>query len=155
MRYSRWISRHARLAAGVLVAVALTACGSESLPAPSGSSGSTTTVSPTEPSATAAPDTTSGDAGPNNAEVSDTAATQLCDLIEPELSNWRIQGPTLGKIGLHTLLAEWVFRNSEVAPTIATDKAIIDRVTAQHCPDVRRQALEALKIPDLASGLVF
>lgn len=149
MPYSRWISRSTLLVAGALAAAALTACGSDSGPAPTGSSSSTTV------SATAAPGTTSGRVTPASPEISDAAATQLCDMIRPELSNWRIQGGTLGKIGLNALVHEWALRNGGINGAVLADKPIVDRVTIKACPDVRQQAVEALGIPDLASGLAF
>ncbi|MEU2089802.1 hypothetical protein [Nocardia beijingensis] len=149
MPYSRWILRSTLLVAGALAAAALTACGSDSGPAPTGSSSSTTV------SATAAPGTTSGRVTTTSPEISDAAATQLCDMIRPELSNWRIQGGTLGKIGLNALVHEWALRNGGINGAVLADKPIVDRVTIKACPDVRQQAVEALGIPDLASGLAF
>ncbi|WP_063049060.1 hypothetical protein [Nocardia arthritidis] len=149
MPYSRWISRSTLLVAGVFAAGALTACGSDSDPAPTGSSSSTTV------SATAAPGTTSGRVTPTAPEISDAAAVQLCDMIRPELSNWRIQGGTLGKIGLNALVHEWALRNGGINGAVLADKPIVDRLTTKSCPDVRQQAVEALGIPDLASGLAF
>ncbi|WP_457212504.1 hypothetical protein [Nocardia gipuzkoensis] len=149
MPYSRWISRSTLLVAGALAAAALTACGSETSPDPTGSSSSTTA------SATATPGTTSGRVTPASPEISDAAAIQLCDMIRPELSNWRIQGGTLGKIGLNALVHEWALRNGGINAAVLGDKAIVDRVTTKSCADVRQQAVEALGIPDLASGLAF
>ncbi|MGK8524465.1 hypothetical protein ACRS6B_24230 [Nocardia asteroides] len=149
MPYSRWISRSTLLVAGVLAAAALTACGSESSPAPTGSADSTTA------SATAAPGTTSARVTPASPEISDAAAAQLCDLIRPELSNWRIQGGTLGRIGLNALVHEWALRNGGINAAVLADKPIVDRVTIKSCPDVRQQAVDALGIPDLAAGLAF
>ncbi|MEU1548843.1 MULTISPECIES: hypothetical protein [Nocardia] len=149
MPYSRWISRSTLLVAGVFAAGALTACGSDSDPAPTGSSSSTTV------SATGAPGTTSGRVTPTAPEISDAAAAQLCDMIRPELSNWRIQGGTLGKIGLNALVHEWALRNGGINGAVLADKPIVDRLTTKSCPDVRQQAVEALGIPDLASGLAF
>ncbi|MFR9753190.1 hypothetical protein ACL02S_19435 [Nocardia sp. 004] len=76
-------------------------------------------------------------------------------MIRPELSNWRVQGPTLGKIGLNALVHEWALVNGAINATVLADKPIIDRLTSESCPDVRRQALDALELPDLASGLAF
>ncbi|WP_280243132.1 hypothetical protein [Nocardia abscessus] len=149
MPYSRWISRSTLLVAGALAAAALTACGSETSPDPTGSSSSTTA------SATATPGTTSGSVTPASPEISDAAAAQLCDMIRPELSNWRIQGGTLGKIGLNALVHEWALRNGGINAAVLGDKPIVDRVTTKSCADVRQQAIEALGIPDLASGLAF
>ncbi|MGO4648800.1 hypothetical protein AB4305_28170 [Nocardia sp. 2YAB30] len=146
MPHSRWISRSTLLIAGVCAAAALTACGGESTPAPTGSSTSSTTAS--------AGATTSRNA-PASPEVSDASGVQLCDMLRAELSNWRIQGGTLGKIGLNALVHEWALRNGAINAAVLSDKAIIDRATIKSCPDVRQQAIDALGIPDLASGLAF
>lgn len=150
MPQPRWISRSTLVVAGVFAAAALTACGSDSNPAPTGSS-STTTGSAT---ATTAPGKTTG-AAPTSLEISDASATQLCDMIRPELSNWRVQGPTLGRIGLNALVHEWALRNGGINGHVLADKAIIDRITTKSCSDVHQQAIEALELKDLASGLAF
>ncbi|WP_194835119.1 hypothetical protein [Nocardia sp. XZ_19_369] len=149
MPHSRWISRSTLLLAGVFAAAALTACGSESNPAPTGSSGSTTASATTTPSGTA------GTNKPGTPEISDAAAAQLCDMIRPELSNWRVQGPTLGKIGLNAMVHEWALRNGGINGAVLADKPVIDRLTTKSCPDVHKQAIEALGVPDLATGLAF
>lgn len=143
MPHSRWISRSTLLIAGVCAAAALTACGSESSPAP------------TESSTTAAASATTSRSTPTTQEVSDASAAQLCDMLRPELTNWRIQGGTLGKIGLNALVHEWALRNGAINAAVLADKAIVDRAAIKSCPDVRQQAIDALGIPDLASGLVF
>ncbi|MGQ4599550.1 hypothetical protein [Nocardia sp. R6R-6] len=156
MPYSRWISRSSLLIAGVFAAAALTACGTGSSPAPTGTSTSTSTSASTSATASATPGATAGRTTPPAApEISAAAATRLCDMIRPELSNWRVQGPTLGKIGLNALVHEWALRNGGINAAVLADKPIIDRTTIKSCPDVHQQAVEALEIPDLASGLAF
>ncbi|MEV6139298.1 hypothetical protein AB0L63_25245 [Nocardia sp. NPDC051990] len=146
MPQPRWISRCTLLVAGAFAAAALTACGNSS-PAPTASSSSTTG------SATA---TSAGKSAPTTPlEISDASATQLCDMIRPELSNWRVQGPTLGRIGLNALVHEWALRNGGINGHVLADKAMIDRITTKSCADVHQQAIEALELPDLASGLAF
>ncbi|MFG1792032.1 hypothetical protein [Nocardia sp. NPDC049149] len=76
-------------------------------------------------------------------------------MIRPELSNWRVQGPTLGKIGLNALVHEWALRNGGINGAVLSDKPVIDRLTTKSCSDVRQQAIEALQISDLAAGLAF
>jgi len=88
-------------------------------------------------------------------QISDASATQLCDMIRPELSNWRVQGPTLGRIGFNALVHEWALRNGGINGHVLADKAMIDRITTKSCADVRQQAIEALELTDLASGLAF
>ncbi|MFQ6399147.1 hypothetical protein ACLMAJ_37660 [Nocardia sp. KC 131] len=146
MPQPRWISRSTLLLAGVFTAAALTACGTSSDPAPTGSSASTTGA------ATSAPGSSTGKPAPT---VSDASATQLCDMLRQELSNWRIQGGTLGKIGLNALVHEWALRNGGINGQVLADKAILDRTTTKSCSDVRQQAIEALGIPNLAAGLAF
>ncbi len=149
MPQPRWISRSTLVVAGIFAAVALTACGSDSSPAPTGSSSSTTGSA----TATSAGKTTS--APTTTLEISDASATQLCDMIRPELSNWRVQGPTLGRIGLNALVHEWALRNGGINGHVLADKAMIDRITTKSCADVHQQAIEALGLPDLASGIAF
>lgn len=86
--------------------------------------------------------------------VDDEAANALCSKIEASLSDWRVQGPTLGKPSLNILVQEWALQNGGRNVQVLQDRTIIDRITTEHCADVRRQAIEALAIPDLASGLV-
>ncbi|MFI7669073.1 hypothetical protein [Nocardia sp. NPDC049526] len=148
MPQPRWISRSTLVVAGLFAAAALTACGSDSSPAPTGSSSSTTGSA----TATSAGKTTSA---PTTLEISDASATQLCDMIRPELSNWRVQGPTLGRIGLNALVHEWALRNGGINGHVLADKAMIDRITTKSCADVHQQAIEALELPDLASGIAF
>ncbi|WP_433522007.1 hypothetical protein ACQPZ2_33010 [Nocardia pseudovaccinii] len=149
MPQPRWISRSTLVVAGLFAAAALTACGSGSSPAPTGSSSSTTGSA----TATSAAKTTSAPA--TTLEISDASATQLCDMIRPELSNWRVQGPTLGRIGLNALVHEWALRNGGINGHVLADKAMIDRITTKSCADVHQQAIEALELPDLASGIAF
>lgn len=149
MPQPRWISRSTLVVAALFAAAALTACGSDSSPAPTGSSSSTTGSA----TATSAGKTTS--APTTTLEISDASATQLCDMIRPELSNWRVQGPTLGKIGLNALVHEWALRNGGINGHVLADKAMIDRITTKSCADVHQQAIEALELPDLASGIAF
>ncbi|MFC9437871.1 hypothetical protein [Nocardia sp. NPDC057030] len=152
MPHSRWISRSTLLLAGVFAAAALTACGGSSNPAPTGSSSSTTGSA----TATTKPGGTAGTPKPGTTpDISDAAAAQLCDMIKPELSNWRVQGPTLGRIGLNALVHEWALRNGGINGAVLADKPIIDRLTTKSCPDVQKEAIQALELPDLASGLAF
>jgi hypothetical protein len=126
--------------------VLLTACGgvqtgSEDT-SPAASTSSATTSATTSSAAPATP-----------LEVSDKAAQNLCDMMRPELSNWRVQGPTLGRIGLNAMVHEWALTNGGI--NVLADKAVVDRVTLEACSDVHDEAVRALELPDLASGLAF
>ncbi|MFD3745940.1 hypothetical protein [Nocardia sp. NPDC058633] len=141
MPQRRWISRSVLLTAGVLTVAGLTACGGAT-PAPTGSAGTTTsTVATPTPAGTL--------------EISPSSAAQLCDMIRPELSNFRVQGPTLGRISLNAMVHDWGLRNGGINGHVLADKAMIDRVTTESCPDVRTEALTALELPSLAAGLAF
>lgn len=142
MPQRRWISRSVLLTAGVLAAATLTACGGTP-PASTGSAGTTTAAAPTT---TAAAGTLT---------ISPSSAAQLCDMIEPELSNFRVQGPTLGRISLNAMVHDWGLRNGGINGHVLADKAMIDRVTTESCPEVRTEALTALELPSLAAGLAF
>ncbi|MGV9817914.1 hypothetical protein [Nocardia xishanensis] len=147
MPHSRWISRSTSLVAAAFAAATLAACGTTGQPEPTGSTGSTT-------SATASATTTAaqgtGTQKPTK-EVTDAAAKQLCDAIRPELSNFRVQGPTLGRVGLNLIVHPWGLQNGI---DVLGNKAVVDTVTVKSCPDVRQQAIEALATPDLASIIV-
>ncbi|MFC8044418.1 hypothetical protein [Nocardia sp. NPDC057353] len=149
MPLPRWMSRSALFGAALLGAVALTACGGTTS-TPTGSAGSTTTA----PSSTApGPATTPGAGAPLT--VPAAAATDLCNMLRPELSNFRVQGPTLGRIGLNALVHEWALRNGGINGQVLADKAVVDRTLTGACPDVHQQAIEALGLPNLAAGIAF
>ncbi|MEU1986177.1 hypothetical protein [Nocardia sp. NPDC019395] len=138
------------MTAGVCGAVLLTACGGvqtgSGTPASSETSEtSSSAATSTKTSTSAAPATPLG--------VTDKAAQNLCDMMRPELSNWRVQGPTLGRVGLNLMVHEWALTNGIGNAAVLADKGVVDRATTETCPDVRTQAIEALEIPDLASGL--
>ncbi|WP_233434501.1 hypothetical protein [Nocardia yamanashiensis] len=143
------------LLAAAVAAVALTAaCGGNN----TGSSqpqGSSTTA----PGSSSGKPTTSGGATtskPNGGQVtvSDEAAKSLCDLLRPQLSDWRVQGPTLGKIALNATAHEWALKNGGINIQMLGDKDVLDRITQANCSDVRDQALSALQIQSLAQGVI-
>ncbi|WP_245649843.1 hypothetical protein [Nocardia shimofusensis] len=86
--------------------------------------------------------------------ISPEAAQQLCDMIEPELDNWREQGPTLAKVTFNGTVQNWAARNEGLNDDIIRDKTIVDTVTTQACPEVRQQALEVLDVTELSSALL-
>jgi hypothetical protein len=88
--------------------------------------------------------------------LSDQAKQQLCTDLEIPLSDWRVQGPTLGRPGLLILVNQWALGagGPGLNLQIANDRSIVDTITTETCPDIRRQAIEALNLPDLASGLI-
>lgn len=146
MPHRRWKFRPALLIAGALAVASLTACdGGEAVS--TGGSGTT--------SATSSAAKTTGPASTGETAITDAVAAQLCGMIEPELSNFRVQGPTLGRFSLNAMVHEWALRNGGINGQVLADKAIVDRVTTGACPHVRTEALTALELPDLASGLAF
>lgn len=128
-----------------VIAVLVTGCsGGDTESPPPASTPPSPAPSPQAPTPTA----------PGTPEVSEQAAQNLCDAIEAELSNWRVQGPTLGKPGLNLLVQQWAAQNGNLNIDVLRDRTIVDDVTESACPEVRQQAIDALEIPDLASGLV-
>ncbi|MGW5385935.1 hypothetical protein [Nocardia sp. NPDC003963] len=147
MRRRAWTTRGALTVAGVCGAVLLTGCGGVQTGSPD-----------TSPAASAASTTsasTSSAAPATPLEVPDKAAQNLCDMMRPELSNWRVQGPTLGRIGLNAMVHEWALTNGGINAQVLADKAVVDRVLTETCSDVHSEAIRALELPDLASGLAF
>ncbi|MFI6871743.1 hypothetical protein [Nocardia sp. NPDC050406] len=90
---------------------------------------------------------------PGAPTVSDEAAEQLCDMIAPEISTWRDQGPALGKVAFNGTVHNWALRNSGVNAAVANDRAVVDQITTAQCPDVREEAMRVLQIDSLADGL--
>lgn len=160
--HSRWMSsrrtRRVPLLAAAVAAVALTAaCGGNSTDntgssQPQGSS--TTAPGSSSGKPTTSGGATTGKSGSGQLTVSDEAAKSLCDLLRPQLSDWRVQGPTLGKIALNATAHEWALKNGGINIQMLSDKDVLDRVTQANCSDVRDQALSALQIQSLAQGVV-
>ncbi|WP_245663312.1 hypothetical protein [Nocardia inohanensis] len=152
-------TRRVPLLAAAVAAVALTAaCGGNSTDntgssQPQGSSTTAPGGSSAKPT-TSGGATTSGKANGTQLTVSDEAAKSLCDLLRPQLSDWRVQGPTLGKIALNATAHEWALKNGGINIQMLSDKDVLDRVTQANCSDVRDQALSALQISSLAQGVV-
>ncbi|MDI6629358.1 MULTISPECIES: hypothetical protein [unclassified Rhodococcus (in: high G+C Gram-positive bacteria)] len=129
------------LAGAAALLVVATACSTDTT---NTGSSSTTTVAPT-PTVTAPP------AG---AAITDAQKQQLCTDLEAQLSNWRVQGPTLGRGGLNILVQTWAAQSGVINLQVVQDRAIVDDITTETCSDVRDEAIRSLDIPDLASGLV-
>ncbi|WP_024803648.1 hypothetical protein [Nocardia sp. BMG51109] len=152
MSQSRWMTRGALGTAGMAALALIAGCGgggSNQTPAPAGSSGSaTSTAAHSGGSATPTTSTAQG-----SVEVPDQAAAQLCDKIQPQLSDWRVQGPSLGRVALNITVHEWAAQNGGINLRVIGDKALVDRVTTARCSDIRTQALDALQLPNLAAGI--
>lgn len=161
MSNRRWIStrqvRRVPLFVGVGAVIALTAaCGTDTTPTgSSGPQGSATTTTSPGAKTSASPSTSSAQGSGTKVTVSDEAAKALCDAIRPQLSDWRVQGPSLGGIAYNATVHEWALRNGGINVQVLGDKDVIDRITTAQCADVRTQALQALETPSLASKLAF
>ncbi|MFF3223984.1 hypothetical protein ACFYV7_14420 [Nocardia suismassiliense] len=86
-------------------------------------------------------------------QVSDAAAKQLCDMMRPDIDKWRTEGAALGRVAFNGTVHNWAARNGGLNDTVLKDNGVIDKITTQHCPDVRQQALEVLDTSDLAGAL--
>ncbi|QBJ94937.1 hypothetical protein ERC79_02380 [Rhodococcus sp. ABRD24] len=117
------------------------------------SSGTGDSPTPGQSAHTAGSTAPTGNSGPV-AGVSDAQAAQLCTDIEAQLQNWRTYTPTLGKGGLNTVVGSWATDNGMNLLELAGNRGQIDTITTLQCPQVRQGALDALEIPDLASGLI-
>lgn len=123
-------------------ALCVTACGSGGTSDPAESTTSS-----------AAATTTSATAATATATVTSDQAQTLCRDLEAQLSDWRTQGPTLGRGGLNILVQTWAAQYGLNA-AVVQNRALVDDATEETCGDVRSQAIDLLEIPDLASGLV-
>ncbi|MCX4098643.1 hypothetical protein [Nocardia sp. alder85J] len=148
MVHRRWATR-VMLGVATTTAVLVAGCGTSGSPAPAGSSGPASSSTSAHAGGPAVP------TGPAQVQVTDAVGKQLCDDIQPQLSDWRIQGPTLGRAALNIEVHDWAFRNGAINLQVLADKAVIDRLMVKNCPDVRTQALQALELNDLASGIAF
>ncbi|MFI9503947.1 hypothetical protein [Nocardia sp. NPDC052566] len=90
---------------------------------------------------------------PDPDQVTPQAAQKLCDMLRPEVGKWRGEAPGVGKLAFNASVHEWAARSGGLNDLIVKDRGIVDTLTTQHCPDVRQQVLDALRIDDLASGL--
>ncbi|MFF2083509.1 hypothetical protein ACFVVM_07015 [Nocardia sp. NPDC058176] len=86
-------------------------------------------------------------------EVSDAAGQHLCDMIAPELDNWRTQGTAVARVSFNGTVHNWAARSGGINAAVARNRAVVDTVTSQHCPELREQAIQILEVPDLASAL--
>ncbi|UAK30645.1 hypothetical protein K8O92_22420 [Nocardia asteroides] len=90
---------------------------------------------------------------PNPDQITAEAAGQLCDMMRADIDTWQGQGATVAKVTFNGTVHNWAARNGGLNDVVLTDRATIDAITTQNCPDVREQAVRALDVPDLASAL--
>lgn len=156
MRKRGWLSRSGPMVAGVCAAVVLTACGGEfQAESEEGSSAESTSATSSPSSTTQQPSSSTTPNNEGSGEIPQAAAQDLCSMVEPELSNFRVQGPSLGRVGLNAMVHEWALRNGALNAKVLANKSLVDQAMTDACPDVHQQAVDALELQDLASGLVF
>lgn len=147
MQRSRGYLMRSTVAAAALAAGAVLAgCGDDDGSDPAPRTPDLPTITMTTQGATTSP-------GGDEDTVTPQAAQQLCDMIEPELDNWRDQGSTVAKVSFNGTVQNWAARNEGLNDEVIRDNSIVDTVTTQTCPDVRQQAIDILEVPDLASAL--
>lgn len=98
---------------------------------------------------------TTADAPPGSLSVSAEVGKQLCQKLAPQVSAWRLESPTVGRATFNIAVHEWALRNGAINAQVLADKAVVDRVTTENCPDVRAAVLQALDLTDLAAGIAF
>ncbi|WP_067707228.1 hypothetical protein [Nocardia yamanashiensis] len=91
---------------------------------------------------------------PEGPTVTAESAQHLCDMLAPDVGDWRMQGPTAGKVALNATVENWALRNNGVNLAVARNRSVVDQITTAMCPEVRAALLDVLQVPDLASGLV-
>ena len=144
------MNRFRQVPAAAAVAAAMIGVLGACAPAPeSGPAGSSADLSSSAEATTSA--TRSPQSGAN---VTDAQAEDLCTRLEAQLSPWRTYTPSVGRGGLNILVGEWAGANGLDLLAVVGDRAQIDTITSEQCPEVREEAITALEIPDFASGLV-
>ncbi|MEV0546798.1 hypothetical protein [Nocardia salmonicida] len=86
-------------------------------------------------------------------EISDAAGAHLCEMLAPDLDNWRQQGFNVARVSFNATVQNWAARSGGINIAVVRNREVIDTVTLKHCVDVRQQALQALDVPNLASAL--
>ncbi|MFD5178142.1 hypothetical protein ACFWM1_20210 [Nocardia sp. NPDC058379] len=94
------------------------------------------------------------DPGPTEAPVIGAeASTQLCEALRADVGNWQSQGTAVARTTFNGAVHNWALRNGAINISVARHREVVDAVTIEQCPDVRDQVIQALDVPDLASGL--
>ncbi|MEU0869756.1 hypothetical protein [Nocardia brasiliensis] len=91
---------------------------------------------------------------PDPDEVGPAAGKQLCDMMSPDIDKWRAEGAAVARVTFNGTVHNWAARNGGLNDTVLKDRSVIDKITSEQCPDIRKQALEVLDAADLASALV-
>lgn len=130
LRAARWL--------GVAVTAATLAVGCSNSTEPSGPGTGTGTPSQ----------------GSGSPTISANAAKQLCDMMRPEVDEWRADSATEARVKFNITVQDWALRNNGVNIAVMRNRPVIDQVTTAACPDVRDAVVQAIRLPDLASGLV-
>ncbi|MFE3099036.1 hypothetical protein [Nocardia tengchongensis] len=91
--------------------------------------------------------------GSGTPTVTASAARQLCDMIRPEVDKWRAEDAAEARLKFNVTVQDWALRNNGVNIAVMRNRAVIDQTTLAACPDVREAAVQAIRLPDLASGL--
>ncbi|WP_067671228.1 hypothetical protein [Nocardia miyunensis] len=91
---------------------------------------------------------------PHPDQITPETAKQLCDMISPKIDDWRTDTSTTARADFNLVVHDWAARSGGLNTKVLTDRALVDRVTTQTCPDTRQQALQALKVGNLADDLV-
>lgn len=105
----------------------------------------------TEPSG---PGTGTSQQGSESPTITTNAAKQLCDMMRPEVDQWRSDSATEARVKFNITVQDWALRNNGVNIAVMRNRPVIDQATKAACPDVRDAVVQAIRLPDLASGLV-
>ncbi|MGW2661822.1 hypothetical protein ACWCW7_12735 [Nocardia tengchongensis] len=75
-------------------------------------------------------------------------------MIRPEVDKWRAEDAAEARLKFNATVQDWALRNNGVNIAVMRNRAVIDQTTLATCPDVHEAAVQAIRFPDLASGLV-
>lgn len=86
--------------------------------------------------------------------VTPDMAQGLCDDLASQTQAMRTYTVTVGKVTLNGTVGTWAMKHNLNLVDLAQHREKVDQILETQCPDVRAEVIQALQLPDVASGLV-
>lgn len=81
-------------------------------------------------------------------------AQELCDDLSSQTQSMRTYTVTVGKVTLNGAVGAWAMKHNLNLVDLAQHREKVDQILETQCPSVRAEVMQALQLPDIASGLV-
>lgn len=81
-------------------------------------------------------------------------AQGLCDDLSEQTQSMRTYTVTVGKVTLNGAVGAWAMKHNLNLVDLAQHREKVDQILESQCPGVRAEVMQALQLPDIASGLV-